>query len=80
MYHDIIARWLKTMLKMSGLNTARFTSGSVRPAVALTAKAMAIPVECIMVKVGWSRETTFAKYYDKHIVTGMDSFQEAVLE
>lgn len=65
---------------MSGTDTATFTAGSVRPAVASKAKVMAVPVECIMEKAGWSREITFAKYYNKHIVTGTDSFQDAVLE
>ncbi|XP_050707606.1 uncharacterized protein LOC126992815 [Eriocheir sinensis] len=77
---DTIARWLRTMLNMSGVNTNTFTAGSVRPAAASKAKAMAVPIECIMAKAGWSRETTFATYYDKHIVTGTDAFQEAVLE
>ena len=77
---DTLARWLKTMLTMSGVDTTRFTAGSVRPAAASKAKAMAVPVECIMAKAGWSRETTFATYYDKHIVTGSDRFQEAILE
>lgn len=77
---DTIARWIKTVLHMSGVDTAKFTAGSVRPAAASKAKAMAVPISCILEKAGWSRETTFARYYDKHIVTGLDPFQEAILK
>lgn len=75
---DTIACWIKNMLHMSGVDTAKFTA--VQPAAASKAKAMAVPVTCIMAKAGWSRETTFAKYYDKHIIAESDPFQEAVLE
>lgn len=77
---DTIARWIKTMLNMSGVDTSKFTAGSVRPAAASKAKAMAVPLTCIMAKAGWSSETTFAKYYNKQIVTGSDPFQDAILE
>lgn len=76
---DTIARWIKSMLCMSGVDTTKFKAGSVRPAAASKAKALAVPVTCIMQKAGWSRETTFAKYYDKHIATNSDLFQDAVL-
>lgn len=41
---------------------------------------MAVPVTHIMAKAGWSKEATFAKYYDKEIVPERDVFQEAVLQ
>ena len=76
---DTIARWIRTVLHMSGVNIAKYSAGSVRPAAASKDKAMAVPITHIMVKTGWSRETTFAKYYDKDIVSKCDIFQEAVL-
>lgn len=76
---DTIVRWIKSMLSMSGVDTTKFKAGSVRPAATSKAKAMAVPVTCIMQKAGWSRETTFAKYYDKRIETNSDIFQDAVL-
>ena len=78
MTKDNIARWIRTMLHMSGVNIAKYSAGSVRPVVALKDKAMAVPITHIMAKVGWSRETTFAKYYDKETVSEC-VFQEAVL-
>ena len=77
---DTIARWVKLMISMAGVDTTVFKAGSVRPAAASKAKAMAVPVTCIMQKAGWSRETTFARFYDKPIVTNCDLFQDAVLQ
>ncbi|MPC93555.1 hypothetical protein E2C01_088688 [Portunus trituberculatus] len=68
------------MLAKSGVDTLKFTAGSVRSAAVSKAKAMSIPIAYIMSRAGWTRENTFAKYYDKHIVPAVDSFQEAVLE
>lgn len=76
---DTIARWVKAMLRRSGVDTTKFTAGSVRSAAVSKAKAMSIPIASIMAKAGWTQESTFAKFYDKHIVSGMDPFQEAIL-
>ena len=76
---DTIARWIRSVLHFSGIDTAKYSAGSVRSAATSKAKAMNVPIMYIMAKAGWSRETTFAKYYDKEIVSGHDTFQEAVL-
>lgn len=76
---DTIARWVKAMLKRSGVDTTTFTAGSVRSAAVSKAKAMSVPITTIMAKAGWTRASTFAKFYDKQIVPQLDSFQEAVL-
>ena len=77
---DTIARWIKKVLNMSRVDTTKYTAGSIRPAAASKAKAMAVPITHIMAKAGWSRESTFAKHYDKNITQDIDQFQEAVLE
>ena len=61
------------MLHMSGVNTTKYTAGSVRAAAASQAKAKSVPLCHIMSKAGWSRESTFAKYYNKAIVQDNDS-------
>ena len=76
---DSIARWLRKMLTLSGVDTSVFKAGSVRAAAASKAKAAAVPINCIMEKAGWSRESTFAKFYDK-CVSQTDIFQDAVLQ
>lgn len=75
---DTIARWLRLLLGRSGVDTTRFKAGSVRAAAASKAKALAVPVTCILAKAGWTRARTFAKFYDKQVGT-TDSFQDAVL-
>ncbi|MPC62091.1 hypothetical protein E2C01_056173 [Portunus trituberculatus] len=77
---DTSARWVRTMLCMSGIAVSKFSAGSVRPAAASKAGVATVPVACIMVKAGSSRESTFAKYYNKNIVAASDLFQDAVLE
>lgn len=77
---DTIARWVKSLLSMAGVDTSVFKAGSLRPAAASKAKAMAVPLSCILSRAGWSREYTFAKFYDKPIVNNSDLFQDAVLQ
>ncbi|MPC73598.1 hypothetical protein E2C01_067933 [Portunus trituberculatus] len=77
---DTIARWVRTMLCMSGVDISKFSAGSVQPAAASKAGVAAVPVACIMAKVGWSKESTFAKNYNKNIVAASDLFQDAMLE
>lgn len=76
---DTVARWIKTVLGDCGINTKKFTAGSVRPASASKAKAMDVPIPVILSKAGWTQETTFAKHYNKKITHVSDSFQEAIL-
>lgn len=55
---DTIAKWLREVLRMSGVDTEKYSAGSVRPAAASKAKAMAVPITHIMAKAGWSKEAT----------------------
>ena len=66
---NTIARWIKTVMLRAGIYISKFMAHSVRAAVTSTEK-QTIPVGKIMEKAGWSNESTFAKYYDKTIVTG----------
>ena len=77
---DTVARWIRTVLSLSGIDSSQYSAGSVRPAAASKAKAMAVPIEHIMARAGWSRASTFAKFYDKEIVQSHDLFQDAVFQ
>lgn len=77
---DTFGRWIKIVVYMSGMDTEMYLAGRVRPAAASKAKAMVVPKKHIMVKAGWSKEATFAKYYNKEIVPVLDPFQDAVLK
>ena len=51
---DPIARWVKVVLHMSGVNTEKYSAGSVRPAAASKARAMAVPITHMLARAGWS--------------------------
>ena len=68
-----IAGWIRIMLNRSGWS-GHSSADSVRPVAASKAKAMAVTITHIIAKAGWSRETIFAKHYDKN--KELDTFQE----
>ena len=76
---DTVARWIKTVLHRSGIDTNIYGAHSVRAASTSRAKLKAVPVQEILEKAGWSNERTFSKFYDKKILTD-DSFVSAVLQ
>lgn len=73
-----ISRWLRTVMARAGINTTLFKAHSVRAAVSSKAKAAHVPVKEIMERAGWSRESTFAKFYEKRVVK--DQFAETILK
>lgn len=74
---DMVARWLKTMLCKCGIDTKRYTAGSIRPVSVSKAKALDVPIATIMAKAGWTQEATFAKYYNKDIQGEIDPFSRS---
>lgn len=77
---DTVARWIRTVLSLSSIDSSQYSVCSVRPAAASKAKTMALPIGHIMARAGWSRAATFAKFYVKEIVPSHDPFQDAVLQ
>ena len=63
-----ISRWIKTVLRHAGINTKRFSSGSVRAAVSSKAVSKGVSIIEILKLGGWTRESTFTRYYKKPIV------------
>lgn len=74
---DTVARWIKSVLKQSGINTDEFTCHSTRAASTSCVKAAGLNLQQIMKSAGWSNSTTFAKYYDKQITS--ENFSSTVL-
>ena len=68
---DTIARWIKIVMARSGIDIKKFSAHSIRAAAVSKAK-LTVPVEDIMKKAGWSNRSTFARFYDKQIVTETD--------
>lgn len=73
-----ISRWLRTVLARAGIDTNIFKAHSTRAAAVTAAKNNNVPVEEIMKTAGWSRAGTFAKFYNKPIVT--EVFSHKVLK
>ena len=76
---DTISRWIRTVLDMAGIDSTVYGGGSVRAAAVSKARANAVPLATIMGKAGWTREGTFARFYNKEIVAAVDGFQIGVL-
>lgn len=64
-----ISRWIKTILKRSGVDTKIFTAYSTRHASTSAALRAGTSIETIRATAGWSKESEiFFKYYNRPIV------------
>ena len=62
---DSISRWFKIAMERSGLDLSIFTAHSVRAASTSTASKAKVPLHTILNTAGWSKQTTFSKFYNK---------------
>ena len=74
-----VSRWIKSVLLFSGIDTRLFSAHSTRGAATSRAKFDNVPITTIMNTAGWSREDTFARYYQKPITT-LGDFGDAILK
>ena len=72
-----ISRWIKQTLIKAGLDVSVFSPHSTRSAATTKARSANIPLLTILKTAGWSKESTFAKYYDKTI-TNEGVFADAI--
>lgn len=66
---DTVARWIKIIISRAGIDTKQFSAHSVRSAATSKAKQNSVPIVNILEKAGWSNVKTFARFYDKQIIT-----------
>ena len=75
-YHPIslntAARWVKDTLRMAGIDTDRYAAGSTRLAATSKARLQGAPITLIMDSAGWTRRSTFARFYDRQVVKDKD--------
>ena len=62
---DTVARWIKETMAKSGINTTVFKPHSTRSASTSAVAHKGAPIKCILDAAGWSRESTFGKFYKK---------------
>ena len=74
---DTVARWCKTVMRSAGTDTKVFGPHSSRTASTSKAQASGLQLNDIMKAAGWTNEKTFARFYNKPIVS--DNFSLAVL-
>lgn len=74
-----ISRWIKVVLKNSGLDTSIFTAHSTRHASTSAAARQGVSMDVIRLAAGWtSRSKTFANFYQRPLVKN-SNFAQAVL-
>eukprot|EP00794_Sanderia_malayensis_P018477 gene18477-20328_t len=62
-----ISRWCKDVLSNAGIDTEQIGAHSIRFAATSYATFNGLPLSVILNAAGWTRETTFEKYYHKTI-------------
>ena len=65
---DTVSRWIKTVLRLSGVDISRFSAHSTRAASTSAAFSRDVPIDCIMKAAGWSNQNTFMKFYCKPVM------------
>lgn len=61
---DTLSRWLKETLKLSNVDTTKYTAHSYRAAAANAKKRGGADIQTILQAGGWKRESTYQKYYN----------------
>ena len=64
-----ISHWVKTMLSRADIDTLKYSAHSVRSASSSKALKAGASLDDILNTAGWSSATTFAKFYNKKIVS-----------
>ena len=64
---DTLARWVKDVLTLSGIDTAQYAAHSCRSASSSIAKMSGVPLEHILKCGQWKSTNTFVKFYDKEL-------------
>ena len=74
-----IARWIKEILGMSGINIEIYKAHSTRAASTSKADSLGLRIEDIVTQGNWTNRSTFEKFYRKPIDPTGREFQHKVL-
>lgn len=79
--NQTISRWIRQVMKESGLDISKFTPHSTRHASTSAASREGVPLDEILKAAGWSMgSTTFAKHYRRPLDNKAHSFAKAVCQ
>ena len=65
---ETIGRWIRSVLKVSGVDIDKFSAHSWRSASTSRNQLAGLSLSDIMRSAGWSNASTFAKHYNKPII------------
>ena len=65
---NTISRWIKQGLQQAGIDIGVFSAGSTRAASTSKAREQGAPVDQILNMGGWTRESTFNRFYNRPIL------------
>ena len=74
-----IARWIKEILGMSGINIEVYKAHSTRAAATSKADSLGLRIEDIVTQGNWSNRTTFERFYKRPIDPRGRVFQHTIL-
>ena len=74
-----ISRWVKTIMRKAGIDVSVYKPHSTRAAATSAAKRKGVALSAILDRAGWTRESTFTRFYDKPVLKS-SNFQEKILE
>ena len=64
-----LARWVRIVLKNSGVDS-KYKPHSIRSATSSDLFCKGVPIDDIVKKIGWSSESTFARFYKRQVESG----------
>lgn len=76
---DTLSCWIRYIMTQSGIDMYVFSPHIVRAASVSKAFFHSVPVHEILSKVGWTNERTFAKFYNKPIISAEINFVNSVM-
>ena len=75
-----IGLWLKTVLFTIGVDVSKFTAHSVRSASSSKVHTMGASVSEILACGNWNNFTTWQRFYNKPVVSTLNSVQKCMLK
>ena len=75
-----LSRWIKNILKSSGIDTEQFSAYSTRHAAASAAKWLGVSIDLIRSTAGWTENSnTFGRFYDLKVSENPNVFTNTIL-
>ena len=79
-HSSAVSRWIKEILKETGVDADVFKGHSTLPASTSKACLSSISVDEILSRESWSHESAWQKSYQKQVLSKEQLFQEVVLK